>query len=148
MLAAAAVAVVLCGLIATRMGSEFVPSLNEGDFAIQALRIPGTSLSQSVAMQQQLEATLKAKFPEIDRVFARTGTAEIASDPMPPNISDGYIMLKPMSEWPEPRKSRDELLAAVQEVVGKIPGNLDRRAGVVQCCFCRWYPCGWPRTRQ
>lgn len=122
-LAAAAVAVVLCGLIATRMGSEFVPSLNEGDFAIQALRIPGTSLSQSVAMQQQLEATLKAKFPEIDRVFARTGTAEIASDPMPPNISDGYIMLKPMSEWPEPRKSRDELLAAVQEVVGKIPGN-------------------------
>lgn len=122
-LAAAAVAVVLCGLIATRMGSEFVPSLNEGDFAIQALRIPGTSLSQSVAMQQQLEATLKAKFPEIDRVFARTGTAEIASDPMPPNISDGYIMLKPMSEWPEPRKSRDELLAAIQEVVGKIPGN-------------------------
>ena len=122
-LAAAAVAVVLCGLIATRMGSEFVPSLNEGDFAIQALRIPGTSLSQSVAMQQQLEATLKAKFPEIDRIFARTGTAEIAADPMPPNISDGYIMLKPMSEWPEPRKSRDELLAAVQEVVGKIPGN-------------------------
>jgi cobalt-zinc-cadmium resistance protein CzcA len=122
-LAAAAVAVVLCGLIATRMGSEFVPSLNEGDFAIQALRIPGTSLSQSVAMQQQLEATLKAKFPEIDRVFARTGTAEIASDPMPPNISDGYIMLKPMSEWPEPRKSRDELLAAIQEVVGKVPGN-------------------------
>ena len=123
MLAAAAVAVVLCGLIATRMGSEFVPSLNEGDFAIQALRIPGTSLSQSVAMQQQLEATLKAKFPEIDRVFARTGTAEIASDPMPPNISDGYIMLKPVSEWPEPRKSRDELLAAIQDVVGKVPGN-------------------------
>lgn len=122
-LATAAVAVVLCGLIATRMGSEFVPSLNEGDFAIQALRIPGTSLSQSVAMQQQLEATLKAKFPEIDRIFARTGTAEIASDPMPPNSSDGYIMLKPMSEWPEPRKSRDELLAAVQGVVGKIPGN-------------------------
>jgi len=122
-LATAAVAVVLCGLIATRMGSEFVPSLNEGDFAIQALRIPGTSLSQSVAMQQQLEATLKAKFPEIDRVFARTGTAEIASDPMPPNISDGYIMLKPVSEWPEPRKSRDELLAAIQEVVGKVPGN-------------------------
>ena len=122
-LTVAAVAVVLCGLIATRMGSEFVPSLNEGDFAIQALRIPGTSLTQSVAMQQQLEATLKAKFPEIERIFARTGTAEIASDPMPPNISDGYIMLKPVSEWPEPRKSRDELLAAVQEVVGKIPGN-------------------------
>ncbi|MES1982074.1 MAG: CusA/CzcA family heavy metal efflux RND transporter [Pseudomonadota bacterium] len=122
-LVAAAVTVVLCGLIATRMGSEFVPSLNEGDFAIQASRIPGTSLSQSVAMQQQIEAALKARFPEIERIFARTGTAEIASDPMPPNISDGYIMLKPQAEWPEPRKSRDELLAAVQEVVGKIPGN-------------------------
>ncbi|MGD6570414.1 efflux RND transporter permease subunit, partial [Xanthomonas citri pv. citri] len=119
----AAVAVVLCGLIATRMGSEFVPQLNEGDLAIQALRIPGTSLSQSIAMQRQIEGTLKEKFPEIDRVFARTGTAEIASDPMPPNISDGYIMLKPMDQWPEPRKTRDELLTAIQEVVGKIPGN-------------------------
>ena len=119
----AAVAVILCGVIVTRMGSEFVPNLNEGDFAIQALRIPGTSLSQSVAMQQQIESTLKAKFPEIERIFARTGTAEIASDPMPPNISDGYIMLKPMDEWPEPRKTRDELLVAIQEVLGKIPGN-------------------------
>ncbi len=100
-----------------------MPNLNEGDFAIQALRIPGTSLTQSVEMQQQLERTLKAKFPEIERIFARTGTAEIASDPMPPNISDGYIMLKPVDEWPEPRKTRDELLAAIQEVLGKIPGN-------------------------
>src|SRR3989344_3002780 len=119
----AAVAVVLCGLIATRMGSEFVPNLNEGDFAIQALRIPGTSLSQSVQMQQQIERTLKEEFPEIERIFARTGTAEIASDPMPPNISDGYIMLKPVDEWPVPRKTRDELLAAIQGVLGKIPGN-------------------------
>jgi heavy metal efflux system protein len=119
----AAVLVILSGLLATRMGSEFVPSLNEGDFAIQALRIPGTSLTQSVEMQQQLERTLKAKFPEIERVFARTGTAEIASDPMPPNISDGYIMLKPMDQWPEPRKTRDELLAAAQEEIAKLPGN-------------------------
>jgi len=116
------VVVLLSGLVATRMGSEFVPSLNEGDFAIQALRIPGTSLSQSVAMQQQLEQRLKAEHPEIDRIFARTGTAEIASDPMPPNISDGYIMLKPETDWPEPRKSRDELLAAIQKTVGKCRG--------------------------
>jgi cobalt-zinc-cadmium resistance protein CzcA len=119
----AIVAVLLSGLLATRLGTEFVPSLNEGDFAIQALRIPGTSLSQSVQMQQQLERTLKAKFPEIERVFARTGTAEIASDPMPPNISDGYVMLKPMVQWPEPRKTRDELLGAVQEEVARLPGN-------------------------
>jgi cobalt-zinc-cadmium resistance protein CzcA len=122
-LTAAAVLVVLSGLLTTRMGSEFVPSLNEGDFAIQALRIPGTSLTQSLEMQQQLERTLKTKFPEIDRVFTRTGTAEIASDPMPPNISDGYIMLKPQDQWPKPRKTRDELLAAVQKEVEKLPGN-------------------------
>ncbi|WP_341892715.1 CusA/CzcA family heavy metal efflux RND transporter [Variovorax sp. YR752] len=119
----AVVAVVLSGLLATRLGTEFVPSLSEGDFAIQALRIPGTSLTQSVEMQKQLERTLKDKFPEIERVFARTGTAEIASDPMPPNISDGYIMLKPESEWPQPKRTRDELLAAVQEEVEKLPGN-------------------------
>ncbi|CAJ97189.1 Cu/Ag efflux pump CusA [Cupriavidus necator] len=119
----AGVAVALCLAIATRLGSEFVPSLNEGDLAIQALRIPGTSLTQSVAMQQQVETALKARFPEIERIFARTGTAEIASDPMPPNISDGYIMLKPMSQWPEPRRTRDQLIAAIRDEVGKLPGN-------------------------
>ncbi len=110
-------------LMASRMGSEFVPSLNEGDVAIQALRIPSTSLSQSVAMQQEIERTLKAQFPEIERIFARTGTAEIASDPMPPNISDGYIMLKPTAQWPMPRKSREQLLADIQDATVKLAGN-------------------------
>ncbi|NQE49632.1 CusA/CzcA family heavy metal efflux RND transporter [Herbaspirillum rubrisubalbicans] len=115
--------IVVCGAVATRLGTEFVPSLNEGDMAIQALRIPGTSLSQSLEMQQQIEKTLKQKFPEVERVFARTGTAEVASDPMPPNISDGYIMLKPQDQWPKPRKTHEELLAAIQAEVAKIPGN-------------------------
>jgi len=119
----AAVLVVFCTAVGTRLGSEFVPSLNEGDFAIQALRVPGTSLTQSVQMQSQLESHLKARFPEIERIFARTGTAEIAADPMPPNISDGYIMLKPMDQWPEPRKTRDELLAAVREEAARVPGS-------------------------
>ena len=119
----AGIAVVLSGLLATKLGSEFIPNLNEGDFAVQALRIPGTSLTQSVEMQQQIERTLKAKFPEILRVFARTGTAEIASDPMPPNISDAYVMLKPEAEWPEPKRSRQQLMEAVQAEVAKIPGN-------------------------
>ncbi len=122
-LTVAAVMVVLSGLLASRMGSEFIPSLNEGDFAIQALRIPGTSLTQSLEMQKQLEITLKEKFPEIERVFARTGTAEIASDPMPPNISDGYVMLKPQKDWPDPGRSRDDLLAAVQAEVARLPGQ-------------------------
>ena len=115
--------IVVCGAVATRLGTEFVPSLNEGDMAVQALRIPGTSLSQSLEMQKQIERTLKQTFPEIERVFARTGTAEVASDPMPPNISDGYIMLKPQDQWPQPRKTHEELLAAIQSEVEKIPGN-------------------------
>ncbi len=122
-LTAAMAAIVLCGLMATRLGTEFAPNLSEGDLAIQAIRIPGTSLSESVAMQQRIEIAVKAKFPEVRRVFARTGTAEIASDPMPPNISDGYIMLNPVSEWPEPRKTPAELRDAIQEEVEKIAGN-------------------------
>jgi len=120
---AAVVLVLFCGVVASRLGSEFVPHLNEGDFSVQALRIPGTSLTQSVEMQKQLEARLKTKFPEIERVFARTGTAEIAADPMPPNISDGYIMLKPEHQWPVPRRTRDELLAAIRTEAAQVPGS-------------------------
>ena len=119
----AGVLVVLCALLMTRLGSEFVPNLNEGDLAVQTIRAPGVSLTQAVEMQKQIETTLKAKFPEIDRVFTRIGTAEIATDPMPPSLSDGYIMLKPIEQWPEPRKTRDELLEAISETVWKIPGN-------------------------
>ena len=120
---AAIVAVLFSVAVASRLGSEFVPNLNEGDFAIQALRVPGTSLTQSVQMQRQLEAALKARIPEIERVFARTGTAEIAADPMPPNISDGYVMLKPVDQWPEPRKTRVELLAAIRAEAANVPGS-------------------------
>ncbi|GAB2812629.1 CusA/CzcA family heavy metal efflux RND transporter [Comamonas piscis] len=122
-LTTAVVAVALSLLLASRLGSEFAPNLNEGDFAIQALRVPGTSLTQSLEMQMQMERALKDQVPEIERVFARTGTAEIASDPMPPNISDGYIMLKPRAQWPDPKRSREDLLAQVQEVVEAIPGS-------------------------
>ncbi|MGH8610862.1 MAG: efflux RND transporter permease subunit [Gammaproteobacteria bacterium] len=120
--AAAVVVVVLSGLLATRMGAEFVPSLNEGDIALQALRIPGTSLTQAVEMQQALERRLKA-FPEVDRVFAKIGTAEIASDPMPPSVADTFVMLKPQSEWPDPNRTKDDLVKAMQEAVEQLPGN-------------------------
>ncbi len=122
-LTAALVAVILSGLIGARMGSEFIPSLNEGDFAIQALRVPATSLTQSVEMQQQLERKLLKEFPQIERIFARTGTAEVASDAMPPNISDAYVMLKPESQWPDPGLPRDELIRQVQESAAELPGS-------------------------
>ncbi|WP_426210408.1 efflux RND transporter permease subunit [Pseudomonas sp. TWR2-1-1] len=119
----ALVLIVLSGFTATRMGSEFIPSLSEGDFALQALRVPGTSLTQSVDMQQRLEKAVMAKVPEVERMFARTGTAEIAADPMPPNISDSYVMLKPQSEWPDPNKSRATLIAQLQQAAATVPGS-------------------------
>ncbi|QNA89542.1 CusA/CzcA family heavy metal efflux RND transporter [Massilia sp. Dwa41.01b] len=131
----AVVSIVLSGLLATRLGSEFAPSLNEGDFAINANRIPGTSLSQTVAMQAQLERELKAKHPEIERVFARTGTSEVASDPMPPTMSDGYVMLKPEAQWPKPKKSRDELLEAIQATAATLPGNAYEFSQPIQLRF-------------
>ncbi|MDF9895047.1 UNVERIFIED_ORG: cobalt-zinc-cadmium resistance protein CzcA [Pseudomonas vranovensis] len=121
--ALAAMTVLLSGMLASRMGSEFVPSLSEGDFALQALRVPGTSLSQSVQLQQRLEQSVLSQVPEVERVFARTGTAEIASDPMPPNISDSYVMLKPKDQWPDPSKSREQLIADIQRASARVPGS-------------------------
>ena len=127
--------IVASGLVASRMGSEFIPSLSEGDFAQQALRVPGTSLTQSVQMQQQLEKTLMAQVPEIERVFARTGTAEIASDPMPPNISDSYVMLKPKDQWPDPQKSRETLIADIQRASAIVPGSAYELSQPIQLRF-------------
>lgn len=121
--AGAFIVVLLSGVLATRMGSEFIPSLSEGDLALQALRVPGTSLTQSVDMQQRLEKAIIEQVPEVERIFARTGTAEIASDPMPPNISDAYIMLKPQSQWPDPSLSREALIAQVQKAAASVPGS-------------------------
>jgi len=118
----AGVAVVLSALLLTRMGSEFVPSLNEGDIALHALRIPGTSLSQAVEMQTELERTIK-QFPEVERIFAKLGTAEIATDPMPPSVADNFIMLKPRSEWPDPARSKADLVQAMREATARVPGN-------------------------
>ena len=116
------VAVILSGLLATRMGSEFVPSLNEGDIALHALRIPGTSLTQAIDMQLELERTIK-QFPEVDRIFAKMGTAEIATDPMPPSVADNFIMLKPQSEWPDSLRTQADLVLAMRAAVAKVPGN-------------------------
>ena len=120
--AAAVVIVVLSSLLATRMGSEFVPSLDEGDIALHALRIPGTSLTQAIEMQTALEKRLKA-FPEVERVFAKLGTAEIASDPMPPNVADNFVMLRPRSQWPDPHRSKADLVRAMQAAAETLPGN-------------------------
>ena len=112
----------IAGFGATRLGSEFIPNLDEGDIALHALRIPGTSLTQAVEMQEQLERRLK-EFPEVERVFAKLGTAEIATDPMPPSVADTFVMLKPRKEWPDPKKSKAALVAEMQAAAATIPGN-------------------------
>ncbi len=118
----AIVIVILSSLLTTRVGSEFVPSLNEGDIALHAIRIPGTSLTTAIEMQNELEETIK-KFPEVDRVFSKIGTAEIATDPMPPSVADIFIILKPQSEWTGAHRTKPELIAAMEQAVRKVPGN-------------------------
>ena len=114
--------VLVCGWFAKDLGTEFVPNLDEGDIAMHALRIPGTSLEQAVQMQEQLEADI-AKLPEVERVFAKIGTAEVATDAVPPSVADNFIILKPRHEWPDPKKSKNVLVSELEAQVTPIPGN-------------------------
>ena len=109
-------------LLAPRLGTEFIPSLDEGDVALHALRISGTSLSQSVDMQYALENEIK-KLPEVKTMFAKVGTAEIATDPVPPSVADNFVMLKPRKEWPDPSKSKEEVVADIEAAAGRVIGN-------------------------
>lgn len=118
----ATVIVILSLLLTTRMGSEFIPSLDEEDIALHAIRIPGTSLSTAIEMQNELEETIK-KFTEVSRVFSKIGTAEIATDPMPPSVADIFIIIKPQSEWSGKYRNKEELIAAMEQAVLKVPGN-------------------------
>ena len=133
-LAGAVLFVIAIGGLATKMGTEFIPNLDEGDIAIQALRIPGTSLTQSLDMQFQLERAV-LEIPEVKTYFSRVGTAEVASDPMGPNISDGYVMLKDHKDWPDPDKSKAQLLEEIQEKLTLIPGNAFEISQPIQLRF-------------
>ncbi|MEC8010054.1 MAG: CusA/CzcA family heavy metal efflux RND transporter [Pseudomonadota bacterium] len=121
-LGAAVALVVLSGFIATRLGSEFMPQLDEGDIALHAMRIPGTSLEQSLQMQEILEQKIIA-FPEVKDVFARIGTAEVATDPMPPNVADNFVILNPRDQWPNPNKSKETLVQEIETELGSLLGN-------------------------
>ncbi|MCC7330472.1 MAG: CusA/CzcA family heavy metal efflux RND transporter [Gammaproteobacteria bacterium] len=132
--AGAVLLVLACGWLASRMGSEFIPSLDEGDLAVQALRIPGTSLSQSLEMQFQIEKAVM-KVPEVRTFFSRVGTAEVATDPMPPNISDGYVMLKDHKDWPDPKKPKAEVVAQIEQALEGLPGNAYEISQPIQLRF-------------
>jgi cobalt-zinc-cadmium resistance protein CzcA len=124
-LAVIALAVAACGgsmWLAGQLGQEFIPTLDEKDIALHALRIPSTSLSQSSQMQFDVERAV-SQFPEVAFVFSKTGTAELASDPMPPSVSDTFIVLKPQSEWPDPNESKESLRRRMEIAVSRLPGN-------------------------
>lgn len=121
-LVAAVAALALGGTAFTLLGREFIPTLDEGDIAMQALRVPSASLEQSLAMQMALERAIKAQ-PEVETIFSRTGTAEAAVDPMPPNISDAVIVLKDRKAWPDPRLSKADLVARLETVASSQLGN-------------------------
>ncbi|HXG90005.1 MAG TPA: CusA/CzcA family heavy metal efflux RND transporter, partial [Vicinamibacterales bacterium] len=120
--AGAAALMLVTGAMAMRLGSEFLPSLDEGDLLVHALRIPGTSLSTAVEMQHALERKFMT-YPEVAYVFSKVGTAEIATDPMPPSVADTYVMLKPTEDWPEPRRSKAALVEQLQRELPLVPGN-------------------------
>jgi cobalt-zinc-cadmium resistance protein CzcA len=110
------------GVMSTKLGSEFVPNLDEGDIAMHALRIPGTSLTQSVEMQKVLEQHI-TKIPEVERVFSKIGTPDVATDPMPPSVADTFVILKPRSEWPDPTKLKTDIVDELEAAVSPVPGN-------------------------
>ena len=110
------------GYAATKLGSEFVPNLDEGDIAMHALRIPGTSLEQAIQLQQSLEAKIK-ELPEVERVFAKIGTAEVATDAVPPSVADNFIILKPRKEWPDPDKPKEQFVNELAALVEPMPGS-------------------------
>lgn len=122
MLFGAIALVLFSGFVGSQMGSEFIPNLDEGDIALHALRIPGTSLTQAISMQTALESRIK-EFPEVETVFAKMGTAEVATDPMPPSVADTFIMIKDRKDWPDSSKPKARLLKEIEEAVLKIPGN-------------------------
>jgi len=122
------------GWLASTMGSEFIPQLDEGDVTVQALRPPGTSLQQSIDMQDILERRLMG-FPEVQDVFSRIGTPEIASDPMPPSISDTFVILKDRSEWPNPFREKSEMLEEWEETLQELPGQIYEVTQPIQMRF-------------
>ncbi len=121
-LAGTAALLVLCIALATRLGGEFVPTLDEQDILVQPVRMPGISVDQAVAMQHKVEATI-ASMPEVREVFSRLGTAEVANDPMPISTGDTFVMLKPRRQWPDPKKPKGEVVEEMERRLSSLPGN-------------------------
>jgi heavy metal efflux system protein len=109
-------------LLFGRLGQEFTPTLDEKNIVMEVKRVPSTALAQSQRMQLLIESQI-SKFPEVAFVFSRTGTPDLAADPMPPSSSDTYIIVKPQREWPDPGMTKDDLIKRIEAEATKLPGN-------------------------
>lgn len=109
-------------LLFNGLGQEFVPTLDEKNLAMQAIRPPGTGVEHATELQRQVEKMV-LEFPQVDRVFSKTGTADLAADPMPPNASDTFIMLKANEQWPDPKLDKAQLVEQIEAKVGLLPGH-------------------------
>ncbi|XOV65842.1 MAG: CusA/CzcA family heavy metal efflux RND transporter [Fluviicola sp.] len=105
----------------SNMGGEFVPQLDEGDIAFHAILKPGSSLTETIETTTKIEKIVKSKFPEVDKIVSRIGVAELPTDPMPMDLADVFVILKPKTEWPSP-KSKDQLVSEIKKEVEKVPG--------------------------
>jgi cobalt-zinc-cadmium resistance protein CzcA len=121
-MAAGIALVVVAALLFVQLGQEFIPKLDEKNIVMEVKRIPSTSLSQSQAMQFINERAI-SRFPQTAFVFSRTGTPDLAADPMPPSASDTYIIVKPREAWPDPALPKNELIGAIAAAAGRLPGN-------------------------
>ncbi|MDO7585908.1 MAG: CusA/CzcA family heavy metal efflux RND transporter, partial [Oceanospirillaceae bacterium] len=119
---AATLLVIISVWFGMRLGSEFVPQLDEGDIALHAMRVPGTGIEQAVDMQKRLEQVIM-QYPQVSTVFAKTGTAEVATDAMPPNVTDTFVMLKPIDQWPNPALSKAKFVEQLERDLQNVPGN-------------------------
>jgi heavy metal efflux system protein len=127
-------AFVLAGLVFMMLGREFIPQLNEGNLAMQGLRIPSTSLAQSKALQMQIEKAVSA-MPEVQFVFSKTGTAEVATDPMPPNASDSFIILKPKDQWPDGVETKEDVIERLEARLKPLVGSAFEVSQPIQLRF-------------
>jgi cobalt-zinc-cadmium resistance protein CzcA len=117
-------AIVLFGIsvvLFSKMGGEFIPQLDEGDIAFHVIIKPGSSLTETIETTTKVERIIKAKFPEAQSVISRIGVADVPTDPMPMDIADVFIILKPQSEWVT-TDSKDELLNMIKEEISILPG--------------------------
>ncbi|WP_457798651.1 efflux RND transporter permease subunit [Methylocystis sp. S23] len=130
----AVAAFLFAALLYVGLGQEFIPRLDEKNLAMQANRIPSASLTQSQAMQLDIENVIR-KLPQVDYVFSKTGTAEVATDPMPPNLTDVFIMLKPEDQWPDPHLAKDKLIEEIDAEIEKLPGNAYEFSQPIQLRF-------------